>query len=414
MSSLRLSGYDDPVLLGFGSLGEVWQARRRGSGETVVLRRLIGVSKQALTTVREQCALVRGLASEHAVQVRTTVRSGDDDVLVLDHASGGSLASVLADRPVLTPGEIVTVLAPLAELLGRAHDAGIVHGRVEVTSVLLDRDGRPLLDGLGLLPLYDPTDSHDPTGALGAAADVWALGALGARLLTGQAPGTQALSAQAPTAPVPLLRALEAALAFDPAHRPSAGELAQALLTSCPAAPLSGTPAVVGAPKAGARGSLRPLAASVGAFVLLVAVVAAGWAWGRQDVARAGSTAPSWASVLQGLDGQRGEAFAQGRVDLLDKVYLPGSAALRADHAVLADLIRHGTTAEGLRHEVRTASVVSVSDGRVELDVRERLAAYGLRSARGEQRQPRGAEVRHRVVLRRTAQGWRLAEVRTF
>jgi hypothetical protein len=413
MSQLRVSGYDDPVLLGFGSLGEVWQARRRATGETVVLRRLAGATKEALASAREQCAAVRSLASVHAVRVRTSTRSGPDDVLVLDHASGGSLAALVATRGVLAPGEVVTVLGPVAQVLAQAHAVGVLHGRVDVASVLLDAAGRPLLDGLGLRPLHDPADGLDPTGALGPAADVWAVGALGVRLLTGQAPGSAPLTELVPTAPVPLVRALEAALAFDPEQRPSAADLAEAVLASCPAVALTGTRPAVPAPVRVGPARWRVPAAAAVAVLALVGVVLAGWAWGRQGVAAARSAPPSWATVLARLDAARAEAFARGDAGLLAEVWAAGSPALRSDAATLEGLHRQGRTAEGLRHEVADVRVVTVSGDRVELDVRERLAAYVLRGTSGASPQAAGPTVRHRVVLVRGAAGWRLAQIRT-
>lgn len=413
MSQLRVSGYDEPVLLGFGSLGEVWQARRRATGETVVLRRLVGASREALTAAREQCAAVRTLASAHAVRVRTTTRSGPDDVLVLDHAAGGSLASLLADRTVLAPGEVVTVLGPLAQVLAEAHAVGVVHGRVDLASVLLDAEGRPLLDGLGLRLLHDPADGHDPTGALGPAADVWALGALGVRLLTGEAPGDTPLTERAPTAPVPLVRALEAALAFDPGLRPSAAQLAEALLGSCPALPLNGARPSPASPSPSRPRRWRVPATGAVAVLALVGVVLAGWAWGRQGVAAARPAAPSWAAVLGRLDATRAAAFAEDDASLLAQVWTAGSPALQADAASLERLHRRRQRAEGLRHEVTSVRVVTATGGRVELDVRERLSPYVLRTASGAAQQAAGQPVRYRVVLQRGADGWRLAQIRT-
>ncbi len=414
MSQLRVSGYDEPVLLGFGSLGEVWQARRRATGETVVLRRLVGATKDALSTAREQCASVRALTSVHAIRVRTTTRSGPDDVLVLDHAAGGSLATLLADRSVLTPGEVVTVLGPLAQVLAQAHAVGVVHGRVDVASVLLDEQGRPLLDGLGLRPLHDPADGHDPTGALGAAADLWALGALGVRLLTGEAPGGAPLAEVAPTAPVPLVRALEAALAFDPGQRPTAAELADALLASCPAQALTGTrPVPTPAPRGRAWGWRVPVAAAA-VLLTLIGVVLAGWAWGRQGVSSARPAGPAWEAVLGRLDDARAAAFAEADASLLTQVWSPGSPALRADIATLQSLQRAGQVAEGLRHEVTSVKVVTVSGDRVELDVRELLSSYVLRGRAGASRQAAGQPVLRRVVLVRDPAGWRLQQVRAL
>ena len=413
MSQLRVSGYDEPVLLGFGSLGEVWQAQRRATGETVVLRRLVGATREALSAAREQCAAVRALSSVHAVRVRTTTRSGPDDVLVLDHAAGGSLMSVLADRLVLSPGEVVTVLGPLAQVLAQAHAVGVVHGRLDLASVLVDAQGRPLLDGLGLRPLHDPSDGHDPTGALGAAADVWAVGALGVRLLTGHTPGTTPLAELAPTAPVPLVRALEAALAFDPGQRPSAADLADAVLAACPALPLIGTK-----PASAPISPRRPLhwrapATAAVAVLALVSVVLGGWAWGRQGVASARPAAPSWTAVLGRLDDARAAAFARDDASLLEQVWTADSPSLRADEATLQGLHRAGQVAEGLRHRVTSVRVVTVSGDRVALDVRELLSSYVVRGPAGMTRQAEGPQRQDRVVLVRGSAGWRLEGVRT-
>ncbi|MCW2499091.1 MAG: Serine/threonine protein kinase, partial [Frankiales bacterium] len=172
MTAWEVPGYDVLELLGFGTTGEVWRARERASGTVVALRRLAGGDRAAVAAVRREATVVRSLPSPHLVRLRTTVRAGGDDVLVLDHAAGGSLAALLARRGRLDPGEVVTVLAPVADALGQAHQHGLVHGRLGVSSVLLTAQGMPLLDGLGAASLTD-------AGAADPAADVAALGALG-------------------------------------------------------------------------------------------------------------------------------------------------------------------------------------------------------------------------------------------
>ena len=114
MSNWDLPGYDVMELLGFGSCGEVWRARERSSGRVVALRRLAGGDRQALAEIRRCATVVRSLPSPHLVRLRTTARAGRDDVLVLDHADGGSLAALCARRGPLSAGEVVTALALLA------------------------------------------------------------------------------------------------------------------------------------------------------------------------------------------------------------------------------------------------------------------------------------------------------------
>lgn len=154
--------------------------RRARSGAPVALRRIDGGNIDAVAQVRAAATVLRSLPSPHLIRVRTTLRSGGDDVVVLDLAVGGPLGSLVAHRGPLSPGEVVTAVAPLAEALGQAHAQ---------SSVLLTADGMPLLDGLGTIALHDPADGLDPTGGLGEGADVWALGELCRLLLTGDTEG---------------------------------------------------------------------------------------------------------------------------------------------------------------------------------------------------------------------------------
>lgn len=96
-------GYDVYELLGFGNAGEVWRARHRSSGATVALRRVEGGDRGAVAQIRAQATVVRSLPSAHLVRLRTTTRAGRDDVLVLDEATGGSLASLMLRRGACSP-----------------------------------------------------------------------------------------------------------------------------------------------------------------------------------------------------------------------------------------------------------------------------------------------------------------------
>ncbi|MGZ6793132.1 MAG: protein kinase domain-containing protein, partial [Mycobacteriales bacterium] len=363
MAEWDVPGYDVLELLGFGASGEVWRARERSGGAPVALRRLAGGDRAAVAAVRRQATVVRSLPSPHLVRLRTTTRAGRDDVLVVDHAAGGSLAGVLQRRGTLAPGEVVTAVAPLAEALGQAHAHGLVHGRLRASEVLLTADGRPLLDGLGTAALHDPEDGHDPTGALGASADVWALGALAHQLLTGEQPGPTVLGALAPRAPLPLVRAVESALAFDPTTRPSAADLAAALLAACPALPLQGVVAAAlpepvrrRLPRPRVRrpeGLARRVLAGVAVGLALLSVAAVGRLWGHRAVeapARVAAAGPDWARVVAGLERAREEAFAGADAGRLLDVYAPASPLLSSDQLAVAALGRAGRTADGVEH----------------------------------------------------------------
>ncbi|HEU4675474.1 MAG TPA: serine/threonine-protein kinase [Motilibacteraceae bacterium] len=280
MRRWEVPGYDVAELIGFGASGEVWLARERSTGDPVALKRLRPVpgtrrSPEAGERVAREAALLAALRHPHLLRLREVLPPADGVadggpasglVLVLDHAAGGSLASLLAVRGTLAPGEVVTVVAPLAEALAHVHARGLVHGDVTPANILLTGDGRPLLADLGVARLLgeqlgtvEGTPGYaDPAVLAGAAptpaADVYGLAATALTALCGPLPGSgQGVPSQpwdlprvqglAPTAPPPLLEVLAAALAPRPEDRPDPAELAVALHDACPPQPVRRRPA---------------------------------------------------------------------------------------------------------------------------------------------------------------------------
>jgi len=297
-----------------------------------------------------------------------------------------------------------------------------VHGSLEPSSVLLTTAGMPLLGDLG-------------TGDGTPGEDVRALAELCRQLLGATRPlGALDGPAQLPDdVPEELTAVLEQARS-DP---PPAAELAQRLQAAHPAAPLqlAGARAGLGAPLPGSRDWVAPATVPapvpararaarrgrravrpqrrarvpVAAAVLAALVLGAGWLALRPGAA----PGPDWVAVVQELDRGRERAWAAADPGLLAAVYVPGSAPGQADAAALDGLRRQGRTAVGVRHRVVGAQPRSVTEERAELQVVDTLAAQEVRDARGrlvERRAGRG-ERAYDVVLLRTPDGWRLAEV---
>ena len=70
--------------------------------------------------------------------------------LVVERLGGPALSRILAER-TLSPGEAVTVLAPVVAAIAELARIGFVHVRLAASDVLLDDVGRPRLVGLGAL-----------------------------------------------------------------------------------------------------------------------------------------------------------------------------------------------------------------------------------------------------------------------
>lgn len=461
-----LPGYDVQSLLGFGATGEVWRAIELATGDTVALKRLRpGVEAAAVEALRREAVLLQALQTPYVVRLRALLGAGADAVLVLDHVGGGSLASLLARRGVLDPGEVVTIAAPLASALAVAHERGIVHGDVTPANVLFTDDGMPVLADLGVARLVgeqgaavDGTAEYlDPAVAAGGdpdpAADVWSLAAVCHTMLAGSPPhdgasvtavlgaavaGERApLGLLAPTGPRALVSAVEAALARDPAARPGAADFAALLRRAHGVAPVRLVDGPAAAPEVRPTHVVRPAAAhaaprsrrqlprpAVASAVLLALVLAAGiagWMSGRGHDAGAAalprvvaSPAEDWLSVLEQLDAERGTAFALGEVARLSAVYAPGTPGLAADAAVLSELAAQGRSAHGLRHELRHVEQLDRSGDTVRLRVVDVLPGYEVRAADGgvvDRAVGRGEQA-FLVELVRTPEGWRLVQLR--
>lgn len=264
-----IPGYVAEELIGFGASGEVWRGRSVDSGDAVALKRLRepaaggGLREPAAggaARLRREAALLAALDHPHLLGVRAVVEADGTAVLVLDYAAGGSLAMLLRARGRLSPGEVVTVLAPVAAAVAHAHGEGLVHGDVTPANVLFRADGRPLLADLGVARLvgerHDPQSTPeyvDPAVAAGAApgpaSDVFMLAAVALHALTGAPPWSagspEEALAQAAAGRLPDLRTLVAAapeqlvgplcraLAPRPEDRGTAAELALDLRHGC-------------------------------------------------------------------------------------------------------------------------------------------------------------------------------------
>ena len=486
-------GYDVLALVGYGATGEVWRARELATGAAVALKRLrADADPAAVAALRREAAVLRTLDTPYVVRLRAVLGEGADTVLVLDLATGGSLAGLLARRGSLDPGEVVTIAAPLAQALAAAHACGLVHGDVTPSNVLFTAEGMPLLADLGLarlagevLATVDGTAEYvDPAVAAGgqpdAASDVWALAAVCHHLLSGTPPhdgdsvhdvldaaraGARApLGLLAPSAPRPLVSAIESALQADPALRPDAAAFASALRRSHAAAPvrLTGAPAAAPGPAirpthtvhqaqpepvaTQARPDRRRLLVAAVAVAVLALAGCVGWLSGRsgsEGVAAAAipavsplavspvhvpsvaapspaasspaapSPAPDWARVLDRLDAARARAFAAADASQLACVYAADSPLLAADRAAIARLAASGQRARGVRHAVRSAAATSYDASTATLRVVDVLAGYEVVDTSGRVLQRTGprAAVTFVVTLRRTPAGWLLHSV---
>ncbi|GAB3584908.1 serine/threonine-protein kinase [Calidifontibacter terrae] len=248
----ELPGYDSLRRIGVGGSSEVWLVRR-SDGQRLAAK-LVDTGIEAA----EQRLLER-LDHDHVLRLHDVVQDACSgrSALITDLAEGGSLAACLAARDRLTPGEIVTVLSPIARTLHDLHALGLVHCDLSPANILMTAAGKPLIADLGVSRVagHDSdlwvTERWAAPEVLagepaGPAADVHALGAIAWAALAGCAPPAAHerpdLAEVAAHAPARLLDLIDDAMAFDPGQRPTAGDFAVRLwdCASAEPAPVAG------------------------------------------------------------------------------------------------------------------------------------------------------------------------------
>jgi serine/threonine protein kinase len=203
--------------LGAGSSATVWRGWRAGRG-TATTPVAIKVFHEKSEAARAEATVVRALEHPNIVRLHEVLATRSGTALVFEHAAGGSLATRLARRGPLSPGQVVTLGLGVAGALRAAHERGIVHGDVHPGNVLLDGRGHVLLADFGLAA------SRSRGGAAGYTApeveqgerpsvrsDLWSLGAVCRTALGSGGPTTLVVVLTVALAPAPEARFASAA-----------------------------------------------------------------------------------------------------------------------------------------------------------------------------------------------------------
>jgi serine/threonine-protein kinase len=241
-----IAGYEILGLLGRGGMGLVYQARQVKLGRMVALKMIRGgahADPRDLARFRAEAEAVAQLQHPHIVPIYEVGEQDGWAYFALELVAGGSLARQLAGRP--QPAEpSARLVETLAQAMEHAHQRGVIHRDLKPANILLqplnhkDHEGHkektemgvggssascsswslwftsctPKISDFGLAKRLDPgpaTPAGDPTrtgevlgtpsymapeqtlgrpGAVGPAADVYALGAILYECLTGRPP----------------------------------------------------------------------------------------------------------------------------------------------------------------------------------------------------------------------------------
>jgi serine/threonine-protein kinase len=205
----RIPGYEVEGVLGRGGMGVVFKARQLKLNRHVALKMLLAgayAGSEALARFRREAEAVAALRHPNIVQVHDAGEVAGRPYFTMECVEGGSLARSLAGKPQ-APQRAAELVATLASAVQFAHQSGFLHRDLKPANVLLTADNVPKIADFGLAralaagpgltrtgdcvgtPSYmAPEQVLSRAGAVGPAADVYALGSVLYELLTGRPP----------------------------------------------------------------------------------------------------------------------------------------------------------------------------------------------------------------------------------
>lgn len=272
-SVLQIARYELLAELGRGSMGIVYRARQRSTGEQVALKVILPThvtSRERLQLFVREASILSRLSHPYIIRFLEMGTTGDQFFVVTEYIDAVLLQQVLKNEP--RPSQIricCGIACRILDALKYAHAQSLVHRDIKPANILLTRHGKKLrakLADFGLAKNYEDagfsgmtTDSEtrgspaymSPEQIVSSryakpSCDLYSLGVTLYQYITGRLPfhadtGRKALRAILEDPPIPirdvcpevpegLALAIERALAKDPALRyASAAEMYEAL-----------------------------------------------------------------------------------------------------------------------------------------------------------------------------------------
>ncbi|MCY4337239.1 MAG: serine/threonine-protein kinase, partial [Gammaproteobacteria bacterium] len=140
----------------------------------------------------------------HLIKVHRFFRAHGTGYIVMEYAEGETLSELLQREGTLTEAGLQAILFPILDGLAVVHEVGFLHRDIKPSNIVIRADGSAVLIDFGsarqavagksrsvtaiVTPGYAPIEQYSAKGHQGAWTDIYALGAVCYRCLTGEVP----------------------------------------------------------------------------------------------------------------------------------------------------------------------------------------------------------------------------------
>ena len=207
----EIEGYEITGRLGEGGMGTVWRAIQQSTRREVALKILAGAlgSQKAHTRFEREVELTARLEHPNIARVYDSGIHHGAYYYAMELIDGADLASHVTDRK-LPQRQVLELMRTICLAVQHAHQRGVIHRDLKPSNILVTEDGQPHVLDFGLAkallgddaglsismdgdvtgtPAYmSPEQAAGSTAAIDTRSDVYSLGVILCRLLTGQFP----------------------------------------------------------------------------------------------------------------------------------------------------------------------------------------------------------------------------------
>ena len=205
----KFAGYELIEEIGRGGMGVVFRARQQHPRRIVALKMIRSgqfASETDLQRFATEAETTANLDHDGVVPIYEVGQYDGEPFYTMKFVDGDSLAWHLADGSFGRDQQLAMMIE-ICRAIDHCHDRGVVHRDLKPSNILIDRDGRPRVTDFGLAkylhndstltvagdilgtPGYmSPEQAMGDSSRVGPPADVYALGAILYRMLTGHPP----------------------------------------------------------------------------------------------------------------------------------------------------------------------------------------------------------------------------------
>jgi serine/threonine protein kinase len=266
LTGQNLSNYKVIEKLGSGGMATVYKAHELSLNRVVALKVLssrLSDDEEYIKRFHREAQAAAKLNHPNIVQIFAIGESEGTHYFAMEYIKGKSLADIRMEKNVIPATEAIAIIKPVAEALGEAHKAGLVHRDVKPSNIMMDASGRPKVTDFGIAFVTEAKTKLTQDGSIigtpeylspeqcegkkvDGRSDIYSLGVTLYEILSGQTPyqadtpvgmlmkiikgNFSPLNEVNPAVPESVVKVVEKMMETDPQKRyADAGELVRAL-----------------------------------------------------------------------------------------------------------------------------------------------------------------------------------------